>query len=126
MRCEACRSIEYGGGEYRGQPICHKCVKDWQKLDKIIGRETTFEEFLDPILSGFNKLKEKPIMKITPAVNLCLGILVQAKKDHDAIWKEFKETSFYNKGKSDCDSFQVASWVGDYLTQLMENPLEMG
>ena len=54
--CEACHSIDYGGTKYRGQSICFKCVKDWQKLDKILGRQATFKEFLDPTKIGLKKL----------------------------------------------------------------------
>ena len=52
-RCNAC-GILCGIGhnnalcEYRGKKLCGYCVKRWQKLDELIGRQTTFAEMMNP------------------------------------------------------------------------------
>lgn len=52
--CEACGilcgpgHLEDSLGNYRGHKICGYCPKAWERLDKELGRETTWEEFTRP------------------------------------------------------------------------------
>ena len=48
---------------YREHRLCYQCVRAWKRLDKVVqelyDREATWEEFLDPRPSWFEKQKEK-------------------------------------------------------------------
>lgn len=53
--CEACKilcgpgHLERLTDDYRGHKMCYHCFADWQLRDGIVGRETTWEEFLNPV-----------------------------------------------------------------------------
>jgi len=53
--CEACKilcgpsHLESLTDDYRGHKMCYHCSVDWQLRDGIVGRETTWEEFLNPV-----------------------------------------------------------------------------
>lgn len=55
--CEACGAL--GGTDsnrlcpYREHNICQGCYQNWRRLDQILGREATWEEFLKPGLRMF-------------------------------------------------------------------------
>ena len=62
-RCEACGILT--GGSHWGHPcsyqeheICEHCMGDWETLDKVVGRKTTWDEFLHPRLPGGQKWYE--------------------------------------------------------------------
>jgi hypothetical protein len=50
--CAACgilcgpRHLETLTVDYRGHKMCYHCKNDWLRLDRIVGRETTWEEFV--------------------------------------------------------------------------------
>jgi len=53
-KCGAC-GILCGTGHleglpspYRGHGLCGHCVASWKRLDQLVGRETTWSEFLNP------------------------------------------------------------------------------
>jgi len=55
-KCDAC-GILCGTGHlygvpslYRGHNLCGYCVTSWKRLDRLIGGETTYEEFKSPPL----------------------------------------------------------------------------
>lgn len=43
---------------YRGRNLCPSCYDRWQIIEKVIGREATWEEFLSPQPKMFPKLKK--------------------------------------------------------------------
>ena len=63
--CEACKilcgpsHLESLTDDYREHKMCHHCFADWQLLDRIVGRGTTWEEFLNPSLTIFKKLEDR-------------------------------------------------------------------
>lgn len=46
-KCEACR-IPASGDYYRGRYLCGDCVVAWHELDRLVGRTTSWREFLNP------------------------------------------------------------------------------
>jgi len=52
-KCDACGALSGSGhliscSRYRGHARCGDCQRAWERLDRIIGRKTTWEEFLRP------------------------------------------------------------------------------
>ena len=73
-----------------------------------------------------------------PYVNLCLGVLKQARLDYgkkyrrdgeksmgnncpDNLWKEFLQTEAYKEGMGVVGSFEIAYAIGSYLEVLKSN-----
>lgn len=52
--CDAClilcgeNHLEGLPSGYRGHDLCGHCISSWKTLDKLMGRETSWKEFLDP------------------------------------------------------------------------------
>lgn len=52
--CEGCGALAGEGyleirlRSFRGHRICEHCIKSWKAFDKWLGREATWEEFLNP------------------------------------------------------------------------------
>jgi len=50
-RCEVCWVLtgighQYFSEDFRGHKLCSGCINKWEKLDKLLGREATWNEFL--------------------------------------------------------------------------------
>ena len=55
-RCEACSALSgqdhnIQSYPYRGHNVCGYCHHAWKNLEKLTGRETTWEEFIKPRLA---------------------------------------------------------------------------
>lgn len=51
--CDACGGSSGSGhlvccSAYRGYDLCGDCQRKWERLDRLVGRETTWEELLRP------------------------------------------------------------------------------
>lgn len=55
--CDACGTSDIEGSPfpYREHNMCGHCVALWKRLDRLIGREATWGEFLNPKLSMFSE-----------------------------------------------------------------------
>jgi len=48
---------------------------------------------------------------------LCVAILEQAKHDNARMWKDFKKTEIYRRGKyGRCSTNEIVEWVVEYIT----------
>lgn len=67
--CEACGilcgpgHLEDSLGNYRGHKICGNCLKVWERLDKELGRETTWGEVTRPTPRLFEEESKAPCLK---------------------------------------------------------------
>jgi len=62
--CEACRAVPAPGNTFtslstfRGHNICPGCCRNWRNKDKALGREATWEEFLNGSPTSSSKRQE--------------------------------------------------------------------
>ena len=61
--------------------------------------------------------RENGIHRGKGVINLPLAILVKAKETDHTLWQDFVHSGIYRKGSKNCDSLEVACWVGEYLTK---------
>jgi len=48
---------------------------------------------------------------------LCVAILERAKLDNAKMWKDFKKTEIYRRGKyGRCSTNEIVEWVAEYIT----------
>ena len=64
MKCDACGVVEFGRQLHerlsldREHLICGYCRGAWRRLDKRVGRQATWEEFLNPTPRQYIRKKE--------------------------------------------------------------------